>query len=156
MVRRRATSQASLAHKLHLADARQCALLLLRLFELRNKTREARGVKPMTRAKLTTPMIKTLWNRQRLAPEFLQDVADWLLSAGWVFFFAGPVYAAVQVSAVQNWPRISTAPINGDLKDVAEGKFVFDALEHLLWNPEGETSAGDDENAENTSVEDDE
>jgi hypothetical protein len=155
MVRRRATSQVSSAHKLHLADARQCALLLLRLFELRNKTRQARGVKPMTRAKLTAPMLKTLWNRQRLAPEFLQEVADWLLSAGWVFFFAGPVYAAVQVSAVQNWPRISTVPINDKLKDIAEGKFEFDALEHLLWNPEGEISSADDESSDGTRVEED-
>ena len=152
MVRRRATSQAPL---LHLADARQCALLLLRLFELRNKTRKARGVKPMTRAKLTAPMLKTLWNRQRLAPEFLQEVADWLLMAGWVFFFAGPVYAAVQVSAVQNWPRISTAPINETLKAIAEGKFAFDALEHLLWKPEAKINTGDDENTEGTRVEED-
>src|SRR5258707_14461941 len=109
MVRRRASSEASVAHKLHLADPRQCALLLLRLFELRNKTRESRGVKPMTRAKLTAPMLKTLWNRQRLAPEFLQDAADWLLSACWVFFFAGPAYAAVLVIASQHWPCTSTA-----------------------------------------------
>jgi hypothetical protein len=156
MVGRRAPSGASLAHKLHLADARQCALLLLRLFESRNKTRKARGVKPMTRAKLTAPMLKTLWNRQRLAPEFLQEIADWLLMAGWVFFFAGPVYAVVQVSAVQNWPRISTAPIDGDLKAVAEGKFEFDALEHLLWNPDDKTSAGGEENTDSTKVEDDE
>jgi hypothetical protein len=156
MVGRSKRSKGAAAHKLHLADARQCALLLLRLFELRNKTRKARGVKPMTRAKLTAPMLKTLWNRQRLASDFLQEVADWLLMAGWVFFFAGPVYAAVQVSAVQNWPRVSTAPINEDLKDIAEGEFVFDALERLLWNPEGEISAGGDENSDSTRVEDDE
>jgi hypothetical protein len=101
-------------------------------------------------------MLKTLWNRQRLAPEFLQEVADWLLTAGWVFFFAGPIYAVVQVSAVQNWPRISTAPINGDLKTIAEGKFAFDALEHLLWNnPAGEISSADDESSDGTRVEDD-
>jgi hypothetical protein len=60
------------------------------------------------------------------------------------------------VSAVQNWPRISTAPIDGDLKAIAKGKFVFDALEHLLWNREGEISARDAENTDSTRVEDDE
>ena len=77
---------------LHLANERQAALLLLKLFELRGAARD----KPMTRAKLTPPMLKRLWNRRRLSPAFLQDVADWLLVAGWVFFDAGPTFAAVR------------------------------------------------------------
>ena len=39
---------------LHLPDGRQAALLLLRLFELRDGARN----KPMTRARLTPPMLK--------------------------------------------------------------------------------------------------
>src|SRR4051812_6035867 len=86
--------------RLRLVNSREAALLLLRLFELRDAKRD----KPMTRAKLTVAMLKALWKRPRLAPEFLQEVADWLLIAGWVFFYAGPTYAAVRVSAVKNWP----------------------------------------------------
>jgi hypothetical protein len=83
---------------LHLPDGRQAALLLLRLFELKDGARN----KPMTRARLTPPMLKRLWNRRRLSPTFLQDVADWLLVAGWVFFDAGSTYAVVRVTAVEN------------------------------------------------------
>jgi hypothetical protein len=129
--------------QLHLADARQCALLLLRVFELRNETRKAQGLKPMTRAKLTAPMLKALWNRPRLSPEFLQEVADWLLFADWVFFLAGPVYGAVQVSAVLNWPRVSTIPVRADLTAIAEGRYSFAPLEHLLCNPDDAIN-GDD------------
>lgn len=121
-------------------NSREAALLLLRVFELRNAKRE----KPMTRAKLTAAMLKMLWKRPRLAPEFLQDVADWLLIAGWVFFYAGPTYAAVRVNAVKNWPRVSTTSIKPELKQVAKGNYDFDEREHLLWKPEDETTAEDD------------
>jgi hypothetical protein len=130
---------------LHLADGRQAALLLLRLFELRDGTRN----KPMTRARLTPPMLKRLWNRRRLSPAFLQDVADWLLVAGWVFFDAGPTYAVVRVTAVENWPRVFTKPIRTELRDVAEDTYDFSAHEHLLWGDlsDSETNIGDDDDA---------
>ena len=130
---------------LHLPDGRQAALLLLRLFELRDGARN----KPMTRARLTPPMLKRLWNRRRLSPAFLQDVADWLLVAGWVFFDAGPTYAVVRVTAVENWPRVFTKPIREDLSKVAAGTYEFSEHEHLLWgermSSDGETNGGDDD-----------
>jgi hypothetical protein len=125
---------------LRVVNSRQAALLLLRVFQLRNETRD----KPLTRAKLTGAMLKTLWKRPRLAPEFLQGVADWLLIAGWVFFYAGPTYAAVRVGAVKNWPRVSTTKIKPELKKVAEGNYYFDEREPLLWKPEDETIGEDD------------
>jgi hypothetical protein len=141
---------------LHLADGRQAALLLLRLFELRDGTRN----KLMTRANLTAPMLKRLWNRRRLSPAFLQDVADWLLVAGWVFFDAGPTFAAVRVSAVENWPRVFTKPVSKELRDVAAGTYDFSAHEHLLWGgrtlPDGETSDGDDIDATDNTSDDNE
>ena len=130
---------------LHLPDGRQAALLLLRLFELRDGARN----KPMTRARLTPPMLKRLWNRRRLSPTFLQDVADWLLVAGWVFFDAGSTFAVVRVKAVENWPRVFTKPIVEDLSKVAAGTYEFSEHEHLLWAErmpfDGETNGGDDD-----------
>ena len=152
---RKSPSRRPAARPLHLADARQCALLLLRVFELRNEQREAKGVKPMTRAKLTAPMLKALWNRRRLSPEFLQEVADWLLFARWVFF-AGPVYGAVQVSAVQNWPRVSTTAIGVELKEIAEGRYPFEKLERLLWDPDDEMNIEDDRTTDDAMLADDE
>jgi hypothetical protein len=127
---------------LHLPDARQATLLLLRLFELRDGARN----KPMTRARLTPAMLKRLWNRRRLSPTFLHEVADWLLVAGWVFFDAGSTYAVVRVTAVGNWPRVFTKPLREDLNKVAAGTYEFSELEHLLWE-EGtpSDSHGDDD-----------
>ena len=94
-------------------------------------------------------MLKRLWNRRRLSPAFLQDVADWLLVAGWVFFDAGPTYAIVRVTAVENWPRVFTKPIREDLSKVAAGTYEFSEHEHLLWAEgmpsDGEATGGDDD-----------
>jgi endonuclease YncB( thermonuclease family) len=35
---------------------------------------------------------------------FLDDVAEWLLSAGWALFFASSTYAAVRLDAGENGP----------------------------------------------------
>jgi hypothetical protein len=130
---------------LHLADGRQAALLLLRLFELKDGARN----KPMTRARLTPPMLKRLWNRRRLSPTFLKEVADWLLVAGWVFFDVGSTYAVVRVTAVENWPRVFTKPMREDLNKVAAGTYEFSEHEHLLWaermSSGGQTNSKDDD-----------
>lgn len=132
---------------LHLADSRQAALLLLRTVELRTESRKAKGLKAMTRAQLTVPMLKRLWNRPRLSPEFICEVTDWLLVGGWAFFDAGRFYAMVRVTAVENWPRLSTKAMREDdhLDDVATGKYPFANHEHLLWRDEASVDdAGED------------
>ena len=112
----------------HLADPRQAAILLLRNIELRDEDRH----KPMTRAQFTAPMLRRLWNRPRLSPEFLEHVSAWLAVAGWCFFNAGATYAAVRISAVKNWPRLGTKRIEDQLDEVAKGEFPFEDHEHLL------------------------
>jgi hypothetical protein len=77
-------------------------------------------------------MLRRLWNRPRLAPEFLNEVSAWLAVAGWCFFNAGPTYAAVRMSAVKNWPRLGTSRIETELNEVAKGEFSFEDHEHLL------------------------
>jgi hypothetical protein len=123
----RAVAKEKLA-PLHLANARQAAILLLWRIDLRDNDRR----NPTTRAQFTVPMLKRLWNRPRLSPEFLEDVATWLAVAGWCFFNAGATYAAVRISAVKNWPRLGTAKIANELDQVAKGQFPFDDHEHLL------------------------
>ncbi len=132
MRKRGSITKMSNVRRLHLADSRQSAMLLLRLVELKEEARR----KPVTRAKLTPPTLKRLWNRRRLSPEFLQQVTDWLLAAGWVFLDAGSTFAVVRVSAVEKWPRIFTKLIKPQLKNVAAGQFDFDEHEHLLWGEE--------------------
>ncbi len=128
-----ASSAANKATTLHLADGRQSALLLLWTVELRTKRRNEKGLKAMTRTQLTVPMLKQLWKRPRLSPEFIREVTDWLLVGGWAFFDAGKFYAMVRVTAVENWPRLSTKAIRSNLDDVAKGKFPFSDYEYLLW-----------------------
>jgi hypothetical protein len=136
-----------------LADAREAAILVLRVIEQRDKARH----KPMTRAQLTVPMLKRLWNRPRLAPEFVEQVSAWLAVAGWCFFNAGPTYAAIRISAVKNWPRLGTKRIAAELELVAKGKFPFEDHEHLLIGG-GEASGSDevDDKGSGAAVSDDE
>src|SRR5262245_8421238 len=122
-----------------LADAREAAILVLRDIQLRDQTRD----KPMTRAQFTVPMLKRLWNRPRLAPEFVEKVSAWLAVAGWCFFNAGPTYAAIRISAVKNWPRLGTKRIAAELELVAKGKFPFEDHEQLLIG--GAEASGSDE-----------
>ena len=114
--------------------------MLLRLIETRDDERE----KPMTRVRLAEITLKRLWNRELLTEQFLSDVSEWLLSAGWALFFAGTTYAAVQIGAVENWPAISSKRMSDDLRKVHRGEFDFDLLEHLLIGSEAARNEGED------------
>lgn len=111
-----------------LADARQAAIVVLRRIELRDSDRDS----PTTRVQFTVPMLRRLWNRPRLSPDFLEDVSTWLAVAGWCFFNAGATYAAVRISAVKNWPRLGTSKMADELSQIANGEFRFEDHEHLL------------------------
>jgi hypothetical protein len=113
---------------------RECALLLLRLIE--NKEQERKG--RMTRMRLSDLTLKRLWDRARLTREFLAEVEEWLLAAGWALIFAGSTFAAVKVSSVENWPRISWKRIAEELASVSRDEYDFTALEHLLVPPNEE------------------
>jgi hypothetical protein len=125
-------------------DARECALLLLRLIEERGKTRTGR----MTRVRLAELTLKDLWNREVLSEVFLRDVQDWLLTAGWTLFYAGKTFGAVQTSAVKNWPRASSTRLRSDLQKVKTGKFNFEDLEHFMTIKDRGSSARDDDTDE--------
>jgi hypothetical protein len=113
---------------LYKPDARESALLLLHLIESRDAGRE----KPTTRVRLAEVTLKRLWNRKRLDEGFLSEVSEWLLSAGWALLFAGSTFAAVQTSAVENWPAISSKRIRSEIEAVQQGTFDFKTLEHLF------------------------
>jgi hypothetical protein len=132
-----------------LADARQAAIVVLRRIELRDSDRDS----PTTRVQFTVPMLRRLWNRPRLSPDFLEDVSTWLAVGGWCFFNAGATYAAVRISAVKNWPRLGTGKMADELSQIANGEFRFEDHEHLLIadkvedlerGPQSDMSEGDD------------
>src|SRR5262249_3557697 len=105
-------------------DARECALLLLRLLQEYG----ARRSKPLSRTRISELTLRRLWNRQRLTEEFLRTVEEWLLSAGWALLFAGSSFGAVRVDVVENWPRVTSSHMAPEIERVKAGEYRFDRL----------------------------
>jgi hypothetical protein len=114
---------------------REAALLVLHLLRTKERallTKVPKTERELTRARLTEITLRRLWSRTRISNEFLAEVQEYLLHAGWVLFWAGSSYAIIQVSSVEGWARISSKRINEDLAKVSNGKFDFELLEPLL------------------------
>jgi hypothetical protein len=89
----------------------------------------------VTRLRVAEISLKRLWGRRRISPEFAEEVAEWLSSAGVTLFFAGSTYAVVRTSVVESWPRVTSKRISSDVRAVAQGTFDFSRLEHLMSVP---------------------
>jgi hypothetical protein len=118
----------------------QTALLLLRLPKLRDeekknksktKDTEEKKVQGMTRFRVSELTLKRISGRPRLHPEFLIEMQDWLLRAGWAFFFADRSFGMIKLEAVETWTRLSSKRLAEGLDDVAEGDFKFAPLLQL-------------------------
>jgi hypothetical protein len=107
---------------------REAALLVLHVL----RTKEVETGREVTRARLTEITLRRLWARTRISNEFLLEVQEYLLHAGWALFWAGSSYAVILISSVEGWARISSKRINEDLAKVSNGKFNFELLEPLL------------------------
>jgi hypothetical protein len=118
-------------------DERQCAMLILHLLA----TKQEEADRQVTRARLSEITLQRLFGRQRISPEFLNEVQEWLFRVGWVLFFAGSSYAVVRIKVIDGWGRISSKLIKEDLEKVRQGEDIFEDLEHLLLGPE---SLGED------------
>jgi len=113
-------------------DERQCAMLIAHLLA----TTQTEVDRQVTRARLSEITLQRLFGRQRISPEFLNEVQEWLFRVGWVLFFAGKSYAVVKIKVIDGWGRISSKRIKEDLEKVRRGEFDFADLEHLLLGPE--------------------
>jgi hypothetical protein len=124
----------------------QAALLLLRLREARDQEKEKTKVKDkeekgMTRFRVSELTLKRICGRPRLHPEFLTEMQDWLLRAGWAFFFADRSFGMIKLEAVESWTRLGSKRIADELDAVTKGDFNFAPLRHLA---ETDQSAQDD------------
>jgi hypothetical protein len=122
----------------------QAALLLLRLRESRDKGKEKtkdKEEKGMTRFRVSELTLKRICGRPRLHPEFLTEMQDWLLRAGWAFFFADRSFGMIKLEAVETWTRLGSKRIADELDAVAKGDFDFAPFRHLA---ETDLSAQDD------------
>ena len=125
--------------QLYKPTPRECALLVLHLIHAKEQERG----KQLLRLRIAEISLKRLWGRRRISPEFVEEVAEWLSGAGVTLFFAGSTYAAVKISVVESWPRVTSKRISADVKAVAQGTFDFSRLEHLMAVSDQE--AGEDE-----------
>ncbi len=126
----------------------QSALLLLRLCQAWDQEKEK--TKPRdrekkkdgtTRFRVSDLTLKRICCRPRLHPEFLIEMQDWLLRAGWAFFFADRSYGMIKLEAVESWTRLGSKRIRDELDTVAKGDFDFAPLLQLA---ETNSSAQDD------------
>lgn len=113
-------------------DALEGALLVLRLIE----SKEKELGKGITRFRVSESTLKRLWGRKRIPLDYLHEVEEWLLRAGWALFFTGSTYAMIKATAVEGWNRLTSKRIETELDEVARGEFDFTKLRHLLMPSE--------------------
>jgi hypothetical protein len=129
-------------------DPRECVLLFLRLIE----ERQGRRSRALTQVRLSELTLRRLWNRQLLTEQFLRDMEEWMLGAGWAFVRTGRTYGAVKVGVVENWPRVSWKNLRDEISEVHRGVYDFEGIEHLIEvDSEG---VGNDHGEENPETED--
>jgi hypothetical protein len=116
----------------YMPDARECALLLLRLIEVK-----ADGAKPLSRFRLAELSLSRMWGRQRISQQFIGDVNEWLFRAGRVLFFSGGAYGVISTSVVESWTGLTSKLISVETDQALSGTFDFAALERLLLVEEG-------------------
>jgi hypothetical protein len=121
---------------LYKPNGREAAMLLLRAIEERG---ERRG-KSMTRARLSRVTLKRLWNREQLTDPWLDEVNEWLLSAGWTLVYAGRTFGAVKTDIIENWPRVASKHLYEVVEKVKLGGYDFSRFEHLLNSEEAKST----------------
>ena len=95
------------------------------------KDTEEQKVQGMTRFRVSELTLKRISGRPRLHPEFLIEMQDWLLRAGWAFFFADRSFGMIKLEVVETWTRLGSKRIAKDLDAVAKGDFDFAPLLQL-------------------------
>ena len=125
----------------------ESALLLLRLRELRDKEEKEKSKtkdkdeKGISRFRVSELTLKRICGRPRLHAEFLTEMQDWLLRAGWAFFFADRSFGMIKLEAVESWTRLGSKRMADELDAIAKGSFDFTPLLQLAA---ADVSAQDD------------
>ena len=134
----------------HLPTQWQCALLILRLIRAREEEAERKGLKRnVSRARISQNTIRKLSGRSQIPPDFLLEVQEYLLAAGWALFCIGPThYAIIKLESVLGWSRISSRRIAEELKLVPRGDFPWKEHENLLTSQLNDNSAAGDRQTE--------
>jgi hypothetical protein len=119
----------------HQPSARECALLVLRLLQVR----EDEVGREVSRARISQTTLRSLCGRSQITNDLLLETQEFLLVAGWCLFCVGPThFAIIRKKAVGGWPRISSGRINSELADVSRRQYDFERLEPLLMPQDAE------------------
>ncbi len=123
----------------------QCALLILCVIRARDDEFKKKGLeRTISRARLSQNTIRKLCSRSQIPNDFLLEMQEYLLAAGWALFCIGPThYAIVKLESVRGWSRISSNRIADDLKLVPRGEFPWKKYEGLLTPEEANTAEAD-------------
>jgi hypothetical protein len=130
--------------KVYKPDPRESALLFLRMMQ----EREKRGGKRIANARVSEVSIRRLCGREVIAPQFMDEFRDWLLTFGWALFDAGLTFGAVRTEVVMNWPRCSADRISAERESVFAGKFDFEKLAGDLADYVGGESSDDEQDSD--------
>jgi hypothetical protein len=120
-----------------LSDGQSALMILLSLQE---RGARRKSDKPLTRARLSKLTLKRLCLRETITPEWIRQVNEPLMKAGWVLFDAGSTYAAVKVAVAENWPRATSKYVRGTLDQLSNGSFDFDQLNWLMLTETWQTT----------------
>jgi hypothetical protein len=121
----------------HRPTGRQCALLILRLMQVREQEVD----REVSRARISQNTLRRLCGRSQITNDLLLEVQEFLLAAGWALFCVGPTYfAIIKIKAIEGWSRISSNRIKDELTAVSHGKYDFEELEPMLISQEPSSS----------------
>ncbi len=132
---------------LYKSSPQETALLLLLLVAEKEKegeqekqldrdeksTKKEKG--PITRFRVSELTLKKLCCRKRLHTDYLLEVQEWLLDAGWSLFFTGSSYALIRSESAEGWVRLGSKRIQSVLDQVANGTYELQKLEKLNADP---------------------
>ena len=125
----------------HRPNARECALLVLRLLQVR----EEEVGRQVSRARISQTTLRSLCGRSQIPVDLLIEIQEFLLVAGWCMFCVGPThFAIIRKKAVEGWPRISGGRIKNELTDVSRRQYDFERLEPLLMPQDVEAKDTDE------------
>jgi hypothetical protein len=123
-----------------LLNPHDSAVLLLLLIQRWGQEKESPvPLEKTSRVRVSELTLRNLWGRKRLSDEFLDEVREWLFKSGWALFFAGQSYGLVRTSIVDNWPRVSSKRLKGELNQVRIGEFDFESHADLIKVDEEES-----------------
>ena len=130
----------------HLPTGWQCALLILLLIQAREEELEKKGSpRKVSRARISQNTIRKICGRSQIPNDFLLEVQEYLLAAGWALFCIGPThYAIIKLELVLGWSRISSKRVAEELKLVPRGNFPWKKYDHLL-SPNDDANVDDQE-----------